>query len=63
MVTHEPELAVYTRRIITLRDGEIVSDKEVTGTRDALDDLEQWKKNHALLTEQVPTGPASREAS
>jgi putative ABC transport system ATP-binding protein len=27
MVTHEPELAAYTKRVITLRDGELVSDK------------------------------------
>jgi len=51
MVTHEPELAVYTRRIITLRDGELVSDKQVTERRNALDDLEQWKKDHALLAD------------
>jgi len=51
MVTHEPELAAYTRRIITLRDGELVSDKRVTDTRSALDDLERWKNDHALLTE------------
>jgi hypothetical protein len=49
MVTHEPELAVYTRRIITLRDGELVSDKPVTERRSALDDLAKWKKDHALL--------------
>ena len=49
MVTHEPELAAYTRRIITLRDGELVSDKQVTDRRSALDDLEQWNKDHALL--------------
>ena len=30
MVTHEPELAAYTKRIVTLKDGEIVSDKRVT---------------------------------
>ena len=29
MVTHEPELAAYTKRIITLKDGELVSDKNV----------------------------------
>jgi putative ABC transport system ATP-binding protein len=29
MVTHEPELAAYTKRIITLRDGELVSDKSI----------------------------------
>jgi putative ABC transport system ATP-binding protein len=49
MVTHEPELAAYTRRIITLRDGELVSDKQVAERRSALDDLGQWKKDHALL--------------
>jgi len=51
MVTHEPELAAYTKRIITLRDGELVSDKVVTEMRDALADLEEWKNSHALLTE------------
>jgi len=29
MVTHEPELAVYSKRIVTLRDGELVSDQQV----------------------------------
>jgi putative ABC transport system ATP-binding protein len=29
MVTHEPELAAYTKRIVTLRDGELVSDKTI----------------------------------
>ena len=51
MVTHEPEVAAYTKRIITLRDGALVSDKEVTDRRDALDDLAQWKKEHILLAE------------
>ena len=51
MVTHEPELAAYTRRIITLRDGELVSDKDVKSQRNAMDDLEQWKKEHTLLAE------------
>jgi putative ABC transport system ATP-binding protein len=51
MVTHEPELAGYTKRIITLRDGELVSDKPVAGQRSALDDLAQWNKDHALISE------------
>lgn len=29
MVTHEPEIAVYTKRIVTFKDGLIVSDKKV----------------------------------
>jgi putative ABC transport system ATP-binding protein len=49
MVTHEPELAAYTKRIITLRDGEIVSDKNMTERRKALDDLASWSKDHSLL--------------
>ncbi|MCL2244149.1 MAG: ABC transporter ATP-binding protein [Treponema sp.] len=51
MVTHEPELAIYTRRIITLRDGGLVSDKTVTDRLNALDDLANWKRDHALLSE------------
>jgi putative ABC transport system ATP-binding protein len=53
MVTHEPELAAYTRRIITLRDGQLVSDKRVEERRSALDDLAQWKNEHALLMEET----------
>jgi hypothetical protein len=49
MVTHEPELAAYTRRIITLRDGGLVSDKEVKEPRDAAADLAKWNKDNALL--------------
>jgi putative ABC transport system ATP-binding protein len=59
MVTHEPELAVYTQRIITLRDGELVADKKVTDTRNAFNDLEEWKKNHVLLAEASPKELAS----
>jgi len=52
MVTHEPELASYTRRIITLRDGQLVSDIPVRDRKSALDDLAQWKKEHSLLSEE-----------
>jgi len=53
MVTHEPELAVYTKRIITLRDGLLISDKPVLERRNAADDLVQWKKSHSLITEDI----------
>jgi putative ABC transport system ATP-binding protein len=55
MVTHEPELAAYTRRIITLRDGALVSDKPVTERRGALEDLAKWKRDHALLAGEAET--------
>ena len=54
MVTHEPELAVYTKRIITLRDGELVSDEPVVHRRSAPDDLARWKRDHALLAGEEP---------
>jgi len=53
MVTHEPEVAAYTKRIITLRDGELVSDVQVTDRRNALNDLANWKKDHSLLAENT----------
>jgi putative ABC transport system ATP-binding protein len=48
MVTHEPELASYTKRTVTLRDGEIVSDTAMENRRNAAADLEAWKKEHTL---------------
>ncbi len=47
MVTHEPEIAAYTKRVITMRDGAIVSDAPVAERRNAADDLIEWKKLHA----------------
>jgi len=52
MVTHEPDLAAYTKRIITLRDGGLVSDTPVYIRRNALEDLAQWKKNNASILEE-----------
>ena len=49
MVTHEPELAAYSRRIISLRDGELVSDVEIGERRYAQEDLAEWKNRNAEL--------------
>ncbi len=53
MVTHEPELAAYTKRIITMRDGAMVSDKIVTERKNAAEDLARWKKDNAQLSEPL----------
>ena len=52
MVTHEPELALYTRRTIILRDGGLVSDERVRAPRRAAEDLAVWKEKHILLSAQ-----------
>ena len=53
MVTHEPELAAYTRRIVTLRDGRLVSDNRIASPRSAPLDLDKWNMEHALLSGQA----------
>jgi len=39
MVTHEPEVASYSGRVVTMRDGAIVSDKAVGKPGKALEDI------------------------
>ncbi len=39
LVTHEPDIAEYTKRIVVLRDGHIISDRNVARRRDARADL------------------------
>jgi putative ABC transport system ATP-binding protein len=39
MVTHEPEIACYTTRVVTMRDGALVSDAAIAQRRSAADDL------------------------
>jgi putative ABC transport system ATP-binding protein len=65
MVTHEPELAAYTRRVITLRDGELVSDLPVAEAGKAAEDLEQWRREHLLLAGNAAAGEQAdaREAA
>jgi putative ABC transport system ATP-binding protein len=41
MVTHEPDIARYARRIVELRDGHIIRDEPVEDRHDAAADLEQ----------------------
>ncbi len=40
VVTHEPDIARYCKRIIRMRDGKVIADEPVTNRRIARDDLE-----------------------
>lgn len=48
MVTHEPEVAAYTNRIITMRDGAIISDTAVEKPGNAAADLAAKKIRGAV---------------
>jgi putative ABC transport system ATP-binding protein len=54
LVTHEPDIAEYTRRIVVLRDGRIISDREVARRRDARADLASMPEQDDLYVEDEP---------
>ena len=39
LVTHEPDIAEFADRVVTIRDGRVVSDRLVSHTRDAAEEL------------------------
>jgi putative ABC transport system ATP-binding protein len=39
IVTHEPDIAQYARRVVEVRDGRILRDHPITSRRSAVDDL------------------------
>jgi putative ABC transport system ATP-binding protein len=47
LVTHEPDIAAYTRRVIALRDGQVVSDMPTQQRRSARQELERLGKEMA----------------
>jgi putative ABC transport system ATP-binding protein len=47
IVTHEPEVAVYAKRIVEMRDGRIVRDEPVKNRRSAADDLSRVDERSA----------------
>ncbi|MCH8486826.1 MAG: ABC transporter ATP-binding protein [Candidatus Cyclonatronum sp.] len=52
MVSHEPDIARFSRRIIILRDGLIRSDK-ANEARDAVQALQSWKDETELIEQEA----------
>ncbi len=48
LVTHEPDIAAYAKRIINMRDGHIIGDKK-TKQRSAKDDSKRFRKNNTEI--------------
>jgi putative ABC transport system ATP-binding protein len=55
LVTHEPDIAEFADRVVTVRDGRVVSDRVVSNTRDAVEELEK------LPPEEDQLVPAQQE--
>jgi putative ABC transport system ATP-binding protein len=48
MVTHEPDIAQFTRRKVQFRDGKVLQDQPIPNPPRADEVLQQWKKEHSL---------------
>jgi putative ABC transport system ATP-binding protein len=63
LVTHEPDIAAYAKRIITLRDGLILSDVRVKGRRDAAKDLAAFVKKNRVARDEAEKQASAKEAA
>jgi putative ABC transport system ATP-binding protein len=48
LVTHEPDIACYAKRVIELRDGRVVRDEPIAAPRQADRDLQAWPENGSV---------------
>jgi putative ABC transport system ATP-binding protein len=46
LITHEPDVAEQTKRIVRLSDGEVVEDRRLAGLHDAPPDIREQKSAH-----------------
>jgi putative ABC transport system ATP-binding protein len=54
LVTHEPDIAEFADRVVTVRDGRVVSDRLVPETRDAAEELAKLPpEEEQLVTAQL----------
>jgi putative ABC transport system ATP-binding protein len=53
MVTHEPDIASFARRKVTVRDGLILADSPIEERRSASEALVEWRDRHARFMEST----------
>jgi len=51
MVTHEPDIAAFARRKVTVRDGLLLADAPILERQDARRELERWRERHERFLE------------
>jgi len=56
LITHEPDVAEQTKRVVRLSDGEVVEDRRLAGLHDAPPDVHKQKSAHASGA-KVVAGP------
>jgi putative ABC transport system ATP-binding protein len=49
LVTHEPDISMYAKRIITMKDGFIIEDKLIKSRKKAKDDLEDFSQKNKII--------------
>jgi putative ABC transport system ATP-binding protein len=49
LVTHEPDIAQYAKRIVTLRDGLVIQDNAIKKRRNALHDLQKLRSEKRVV--------------
>ena len=52
LVTHEPDIAAFADRVVTVRDGRIVSDRRVMDARDASAELQILAQEDELIEKE-----------
>ncbi len=62
LVTHEPDIARYARRVVEVRDGRIRRDEPVADRHRALDDLALLEAEEAAQAEEARDAPEVQEA-